>query len=308
MAKKIVSRETENLVDEILEACRQVHHKMGLDCLEADYQRALAVEFEKRGLDYRTEVPVVVTYDEEVLTTRRADFEVRWKEKATLFLEVKAKDRVTQQDERQTRLYASLGEYPICILVNFGESPLYAKSFVGTQYPPRRATQSYMRQVFYATHNADAWRRNPPEKWPERGFNRRISSAHEPRQGDVLLIYKFPASTDGAGICEIYSLAKVGYAYVTRWLDLFGRPEPTRPPAFGYFVTDVKLVARLKKPITYQQMGTKPAIRSWNRWRARFRGLSNGCGLIPAIVWQALRELVIAENPDVADTLERLGV
>ena len=166
------------------------------------------------------------------------------------------------------------------------------------------------KQVFYVTHNDDAWRKYPPERWARIPFWRAISRSRDDEivPGDVLLIYKFPAALPDAGICEIYRMDQVWSEVVQEWGDRFGNPAPDRPPSFAWLVKNMTLVARLRHPITYTQMGTQPAIRQWGRWRARFRGLINDCGSLPEPVWAALRVLIVERNPGTAGLLDRVGI
>ena len=164
-------------------------------------------------------------------------------------------------------------------------------------------------QVLYVTHNDDAWGVNPPEKWPHNGFGPPVPKNCLATEGDLLLIYRFPARTEGAGICEMYRVERLAKGCRWVWVDRFNQPLP-EPETVGEnseFVDDMTLVARLNAPISYSEMGRDPAIRRWGRWRARFRGFTNHVGLVPHDVWQALRRLIIESNPEVAPVLKELG-
>lgn len=303
---KQIPSQTEQLARDAIGVCHKVQGTLGVDCFEKEYQGALALEFQKQGWEFRPQAEVLVTYEGQTLTKRLADFELGGVGAQGLFLEIKAKDKISARDERQARLYANHGNHPLCILANFGERPLWEKTYVGRQ--PLTSPTPPGTQVFYATHKADAWEANPPKRWSQRGFHRRVSSMHRPNPGDILLLYRFPASEEWAGICEIYQMKEIKQAYTTRWVDRFCEAEEARPPAFAYFVVDMTLAARLTNAVSYSWMGGKKAIREWNRWKARFRGISNSCGLVPPPVWEALRGLIISANPEVEEQLRQLGV
>ncbi len=117
----------------VLGACIDVQRELGVHCLEVDYQRALEVALEERGLHYEREVEIPITYGGKVVTTRRVDFRV-WDDQDQLLLEVKARARLLREDAEQCLRYLQQGGYRICLLVNFGEKPLGRRRLVYT--PP----------------------------------------------------------------------------------------------------------------------------------------------------------------------------
>ncbi len=115
-------------------ACIAVQRKMGVHCMEVDYQRALALELKARGLEYEREVEIPVSYDGRVVTNRRVDF-VIWDEHDEVLLETKARSTLLPEDTEQCLLYLYQGRYRVCLLANFGEKPLGKKRFVYTPPP-----------------------------------------------------------------------------------------------------------------------------------------------------------------------------
>jgi GxxExxY protein len=70
----------------IIGCCMAVHRALGRGFPEVFYQRALAIEFEERGISYEREFEMPVYYHEKHIGTRRVDFLV----KGTIALELKA--------------------------------------------------------------------------------------------------------------------------------------------------------------------------------------------------------------------------
>ena len=112
-------------------ACIDVQRQLGVHCMEVDYQRALALALQKKGLEYQREVEIPIAYDGVVVTRRRVDF-VAWKGEGELILETKARSQILDEDVEQCLLYLHQGGYRLCLLVNFGQKPLGIRRFVHT--------------------------------------------------------------------------------------------------------------------------------------------------------------------------------
>lgn len=128
----------ERLSYEVFGACIAVQRKMGVHCMEVDYQRALELELKARGLQYEREVEIPVAYDGQVVTKRRVDFVIS-DGHDELLLETKARSTLLPEDTEQCLLYLYQGRYRVCLLANFGEKPLGKRRFVYT--PPADAPQ-----------------------------------------------------------------------------------------------------------------------------------------------------------------------
>jgi GxxExxY protein len=105
----------------IIGAAVAVHRRIGPGCLESAYSPCLAIELHKRGLEFRTKVPLALVYDE--LVNPRAyelDFEVG----GLVVIEVKALAVVGHRERRQLQTYLELGGYPLGLLLNFGATRL----------------------------------------------------------------------------------------------------------------------------------------------------------------------------------------
>jgi GxxExxY protein len=121
----------ESLSYEVIGACIDVQRQLGSHCKEEDYQRAVGIAFEKRGLEFEREANIPVSYDGVEITQKRVDFRV-WDKSAELLLETKARKSLSPKDSDQILQYLEIGENQIGLLINFGEIPLGIRRFVYT--------------------------------------------------------------------------------------------------------------------------------------------------------------------------------
>jgi len=134
-----------------------------------------------------------------------------------------------------------------------------------------RAALAEAQRVFYVTHSADAWQTHLPERWLAEGYLRWVGSEVEPQRGDLLLIYKFPARTEGAGFCAIHRVAACEHHDCDKK---------------GYYVASEPWLT-IKSSITYHELAGSGVIEQWNAYRVRFRGWAKS-GRVPDRVWSAL--------------------
>ena len=116
---------------EVLGACIEVQRQLGRHCMEVDYQRALALELGKRGIQFQREFEIPIRHDGMIVTNRRVDFLI-WDQTNEMLLETKARKAILDEDIEQCLLYLQNGNYQVCLLVNFGEKPLGRKRLVYT--------------------------------------------------------------------------------------------------------------------------------------------------------------------------------
>ena len=116
---------------EVLGACIEVQRQLGRHCMEVDYQRALALELGKRGIQFQREFEIPIRHDGVIVTNRRVDFLI-WDQTNEMLLETKARKAILDEDIEQCLLYLQNGNYQVCLLVNFGEKPLGRKRLVYT--------------------------------------------------------------------------------------------------------------------------------------------------------------------------------
>jgi len=119
----------------VFAACIAVQRQLSPHCMEVDYQRALAIELAKRGLEFIREAEIPIYYDGIEVTRRRVDF-VIWDAAVTVLLETKAAKAILPEDVEQCVLYLRNGNFRVCLLANFGQVPLGKKRFVHTPTGP----------------------------------------------------------------------------------------------------------------------------------------------------------------------------
>src|SRR5687768_13658353 len=98
----------EALTYNIIGSAMKVHAALGPGFQELIYQRALAVEFRKRGLTFAREQDMIVYYEGEEIGTRRVDFFVEGK----IMLELKALIKLDGLHLAQTMNYLEAYNLP----------------------------------------------------------------------------------------------------------------------------------------------------------------------------------------------------
>ena len=99
----------------------EVHNTLGSGFLEAVYQEALAVEFEKRGIPFNQEKRLKIKYKDQVLSKYyEADFICFDK----IIVETKALSELSGIDEAQVINYLKATGLKIGLLINFGAESL----------------------------------------------------------------------------------------------------------------------------------------------------------------------------------------
>ena len=105
----------------IIGACMEVHNTLGCGFLEAVYQEALAIEFEKRGIPYIREAELNIEYKGIILSKKyNADFICYDK----IIVETKALTELLTVHQSQVINYLNATKLKLGLLVNFGEESL----------------------------------------------------------------------------------------------------------------------------------------------------------------------------------------
>jgi GxxExxY protein len=112
----------------IIGAAMKVHSSLGPGFLEVAYQRALAIEFGRRGIPFKQEVPVELSYEGIPLGVPfRVDFTC-WDE---VMVELKALPSTGRAERNQLIHYLRGGGYGTGLLINFGAVSLQFERVVG---------------------------------------------------------------------------------------------------------------------------------------------------------------------------------
>jgi GxxExxY protein len=111
----------------IIGAAMEVHRILGHGFLEARYQEALAIEFQRRGIPFEPQVLLPIIYKGIELETKyRADFRCY----RSIMVELKAISALTGGDESQLLNYLKASQHHRGLLINFGRASLEYRRLV----------------------------------------------------------------------------------------------------------------------------------------------------------------------------------
>lgn len=107
-----------------------VHNELGPTMLEKHYQRAIAEEFKKRGINFKKELPVLLEYKGRSIGKYFLDFLVESK----IILETKAQKSYNPKFFKQVLAYLRQTNLPLAILANFRRPSLEYQRIINPQY------------------------------------------------------------------------------------------------------------------------------------------------------------------------------
>jgi len=114
----------------IIGSAMKVHNTLGNGFQEVIYQRCLAIELRKAGLDFVREKDQVIFYEGEEVGTRRADFIVE----GNIMVELKALINLEDVHLAQAKNYVVAYDLPVGLLINFGATSLQYKKVFNPKY------------------------------------------------------------------------------------------------------------------------------------------------------------------------------
>ena len=124
----------EELTHKIIGCAMKVHSTLGNGFQEVIYQRALAIEMEKQGLDFKREMEMRIFYDGIDIGTRRVDFFVE----DFVMVELKAVIKLEDVHLAQAMNYCQAYNLPIGLLINFGSKSLEFKRVYNLNHPENK--------------------------------------------------------------------------------------------------------------------------------------------------------------------------
>ncbi len=124
----------EELTHKIIGCAMKVHSTLGNGFQEVIYQRALAIEMEKQGLDFQREMEMDIYYEGFNIGRRRVDFFVE----GTVMLELKALIKLEDVHLAQAMNYCQAYNLPIVLLINFGSKSLEFKRVYNVNHPDNK--------------------------------------------------------------------------------------------------------------------------------------------------------------------------
>ena len=110
----------------------KVHNALGNGFQEVIYQRCLAIELQRAGLNFGREIEQKIFYEGIEVGTRRADFVVEGK----IIVELKAVINLEDVHLAQAKNYVVAYDFPIGLLINFGATSLQFKKVFNSKYNP----------------------------------------------------------------------------------------------------------------------------------------------------------------------------
>jgi len=108
----------------------KVHNTLGNGFQEVIYQRCLAIELERAGLNFAREAEQTIYYEDIEVGTRRADFVVE----NLVIVELKALVNLEDVHLAQAKNYVIAYDKPIGLLINFGANSLQFKKIFNSKY------------------------------------------------------------------------------------------------------------------------------------------------------------------------------
>lgn len=124
----------EELTHKIIGCAMKVHSTLGNGFQEVIYQRALAIEMHKQGLNYQREMEMSIYYEGFDIGTRRVDFFVE----DLIMVELKAVIRLEDVHLAQAMNYCQAYKLPIGLLINFGAKSIEFKRVYNLTHPDNK--------------------------------------------------------------------------------------------------------------------------------------------------------------------------
>ena len=115
--------EKDQLTFDIIGCAMKVHNTLGNGFHEVIYQRCLAIELERAGIEFGREVEQTIYYNGINVVTRRADFVVENK----VIVELKALINLEDVHLAQAKNYVVAYKFEKGLLINFGATSLQYK-------------------------------------------------------------------------------------------------------------------------------------------------------------------------------------
>ena len=116
----------------VIGAALEVHRVLGTGFLELLYKDALEIEFTRREIPFRRELPCNIVYKGHQL---RGDYRVDFICYEEVVLEIKARSVIGPADHAQIISYLAATKRQVGLLFNFGTPKLEHKRFVRTMTP-----------------------------------------------------------------------------------------------------------------------------------------------------------------------------
>ncbi len=128
-----------DVTEAIIGAFYHVYNSLGVGFLEKVYQNALAVRLRKDGFDVKTEYPIQVRFEGEVVGQYRADLLVA----NCVIVEIKRSDLTSDAHEAQLANYLKATPIEVGLLLHFGSTPKFRRRlYLNDKKPHLKITSS----------------------------------------------------------------------------------------------------------------------------------------------------------------------
>jgi len=118
--------QSSDTTNKIIKAYYRVYNKLGYGFLEKLYERALIIELEKMGLDVKSQYPIKVYYDDNMIGSFVLDLLVN----DSVIVEIKAIKQILPVHEVQLVNYLKATALNVGLLLNFGEDPEIKRKYL----------------------------------------------------------------------------------------------------------------------------------------------------------------------------------
>jgi len=126
------------LTSKIIGCAMTVHKTLGNGFQEVIYQRALAIEMNIAGIEFKREFEMPIFYRGEHIGTRRVDFLVE----GIISVELKAQTKLEDVHFAQAINYLEAYNLEIGLLINFGETSLNFKRLTNKKFNSQQSQKS----------------------------------------------------------------------------------------------------------------------------------------------------------------------
>jgi GxxExxY protein len=117
------------LTEKIIHTFYRVYNKLGYGFLEKVYEKAMMIEFNKKGIRAVSQHPINVFYENEIIGEYYADLLIDNK----VIVEIKATKTLAEEHEAQLLNYLKATDIEVGLLLNFGPKPeMRRKAFDNT--------------------------------------------------------------------------------------------------------------------------------------------------------------------------------
>ncbi|MEM9418933.1 MAG: GxxExxY protein [Planctomycetota bacterium] len=107
--------DTDELVTAVIGAAIEVHRAFGAGFKESTYHKSMMVELGLRGIEFESEVPVVLKYKDKPVGEGRIDLLI----KNCLVVELKAAESAPSKYRRQVVAYLKATGHTLGLVINF---------------------------------------------------------------------------------------------------------------------------------------------------------------------------------------------